>query len=36
MGEELTIEEDTEIRWREYFFQLLDGDEISEAGVRRE
>ena len=32
MGEKLTVENDIEGRWREYFVQLLNGDEISEVG----
>ena len=38
MGEELTQEDDTEGRWKEYFVQLLNGDEIREVGgdIRRE
>ena len=37
MGEELTWENDIEVILREYFFKLLNGDEISEVGgdVRR-
>ena len=37
MGEDLTREKNTEGRWREYFVNLLNGDEISEVGgnVRR-
>ena len=37
MGEELTRENDNEGRWKEYFIQLLNGDEITEVGgdVRR-
>ena len=34
MEEELTKEDDM-VRWREYFVQLLNGDEISEVGVVR-
>ena len=30
--EELTRENDTEGRWREYFIQMLNGGEISEVG----
>ena len=33
--EELTEENGIEVRWREYFVQLLNGEEISEEGVRR-
>ena len=33
MGEELTLENDIEGRWKEYFVQLLNGDEIKE--IRR-
>ena len=29
MGVELTLENDTEGRWREYFVQLLNGAEIT-------
>ena len=38
MGEELTQENDIEGRWKEYFVQLLNGDEIRDVGrhVRRE
>ena len=38
MGEELARENDIEVRSRQYFFELLNGDEISELGrnVRRE
>ena len=32
MGEELTQESDIEGRWKEYFVQLLNGDEIKEVG----
>ena len=35
IGEEVTRENDIEVRWREYFVQLLNGDEISEVGVRK-
>ena len=37
MGEELTRENDIEGRWKEYFVQLLNGDEIREVGgdIRR-
>ena len=35
MDEELTQENDIEVGWREYFVQLLNGDEMNEAGVRR-
>ena len=36
-GEELTQENDIEARWKEYFVQLLNSDEIREVGgdVRR-
>ena len=30
---ELIRENDIEVRWREYFVQLLNGDEVSEVGV---
>ena len=30
MGEELTPENDTEVRWRGYIVQLLKGEKISE------
>ena len=33
MGEELTQENDIEGRWKEYFVQLLNGDEIREVGA---
>ena len=33
MGEDLTRENDREGRWKEYFVQLLNGDEIREVGV---
>ena len=39
MGKELTRENDTEDdRWKEYFIQLLNGDEIREVGgdIKRE
>ena len=38
MGEELTRENDIEGRWKEYFVQMLNGDEIREVGrdIRRE
>ena len=38
MGEELTQENDNEGRWKEYFVQLLNGNEIREVGgkVKRE
>ena len=38
VGEELTRENDIEGRWKEYFVQLLNDDEIREVGgdVRRE
>ena len=38
MGEGLAQENDSEGRWKEYFVQLLSGDEITEVGrdVRRE
>ena len=38
MGEELTRENDIESRWKNYFVQLLNGDEIREVGgdIRRE
>ena len=38
MGEELTRENDTEGRWKEYFVQVLNSDEISEVrgDIRRE
>ena len=32
MGEELTCENDIEGRWKEYFVQLQNGDEIREVG----
>ena len=32
MGEELTQENDIKDRWKEYFVQLLNGDEIREVG----
>ena len=32
MGEDLTQENDTEGRWKRYFVQLLNGDEIREVG----
>ena len=32
MGEELTQENNIEGRWKEYFVQLLNGDEIREVG----
>ena len=32
MEEELTRENDSEVRWKEYFVQRLNGDEISEEG----
>ena len=37
MGEELTLENDIEGRWKEYFVQLWNGDEIREVGgdIRR-
>ena len=35
MDEELSWENDIEVRWIKYFVQLLNGDEISEVGVRR-
>ena len=37
VGEELTRENDIEGRWKEYFVQLLNGDEIREVGgdIRR-
>ena len=37
LGEELTRENDIEGRWKEYFVQVLNGDEIREAegNVRR-
>ena len=35
MDEELPKENDIEVRWKEYFVQLLNGDEISEVRVRR-
>ena len=36
-GEELIRENDTEGRWKEYFIQLLNGDEVRDVGdVRRE
>ena len=37
MGEKLTRENDVKGRWRKYFVQLLNGDEIKEVGgnVRR-
>ena len=31
-GEELPREKDDEVRWKEYFVQLLNGDEITEVG----
>ena len=36
MGEELTWENDIEGRWKEYFVQLLNGDEIKEIRGRYE
>ena len=38
MGEELFLENGTEVRWRECFAQMLNGDEICEVGgdFRRE
>ena len=36
MGEELTRENDTEGRWKEYFVQLLNSDEIREEGGDKE
>ena len=38
MGEELTRENDIEGRWKDYFVQLLKGDEMGEVGgdIRRE
>ena len=37
IGEDLTQDNDIESRWKEYFAQLLNGDEINEVGedVRR-
>ena len=35
MGVELTQENDTAVRWKEYFVQLLNVDEITEIGIRR-
>ena len=32
MGEELTRENDVEVRWREYFAQVLIGDKMNEVG----
>ena len=32
MNEELTRADDTELKWREFFVQVLNGDEISEIG----
>ena len=32
MNEELTRADDTELKWKEYFVQVLNGDEISEIG----
>ena len=32
IGKKLTREDDVEVRWREYFVQLLNGYEISEVG----
>ena len=32
MGEELTQENNTEVRWTKYFVQLLNNDKISELG----
>ena len=34
MGEELTRENDFEVRWRRYFVQLLNDNKISEVGGR--
>ena len=35
MGEELTEENDTNVKWREYFAQLLNDEEIIKVGVWR-
>ena len=37
MVEDLTRENDNNVRWREYFVQLMNGDEIREKGedIRR-
>ena len=35
MGEKLIRENDSEVRWRDYFVRLLNGIEINEVGVRR-
>ena len=35
IGEELIWENNGEVSWREYYVQMLNGDEISEIGVRR-
>ena len=38
MGKELTRENDTDGRWKEYFVKLLNGDEVRdvEGDIRRE
>ena len=35
MGKELSWENNIEVRWKEYFVQLLNSDKISEIGVRK-
>ena len=35
MGEELTEGNDINVKWREYFAQLLNGEEIIKVGVWR-
>ena len=35
IGEELSSENNIESRWKEYFVQLLNGDELSEVGFER-